>query len=400
MSSLGKTAYPYCLYIRSLDLTNLSELLSDPAFQRVAQGEFFADDMRDFLFQTIAIPRLKIKKIDAVATIQKVGESIAQFTSESVERNGGTASLEELSGDISKEALLQWIKHFQRLKSLTIWTGSNLDESLADVIKSNCPDFQSLSVWEGTGHHVDANLAAFFERLPSDTLRSFSLISYNYIGPETFLSLNNHHASLRYLMLGSLEPPAIKALSYLKGCDALEMIDLQDARGTLDLEATENDIYLEIIAWLTSCKNLKTISLTNFVNGPKILTSVCLQEAIKLQSLKLVKYMFTGNQDFHRSLTQQPSLETLYLKSDSEGSFRDDLDTFAASVRELKNLTVLNIVDTPDYWSTSEIQIIALSLSKVCPVSQFLKPSFAWQLAVFWLFHESGISRVLNSLTN
>ena len=48
-SSLGTTAYPYCLYIRSLDLVNLDLLLNDVLFQRGVQDSVFSDDMSQFL---------------------------------------------------------------------------------------------------------------------------------------------------------------------------------------------------------------------------------------------------------------------------------------------------------------------------------------------------------------
>ncbi len=47
-SSIGHTLYPYCLYIRSLDLRNLADLLLDPLFRDISQS-FFADDMVQFL---------------------------------------------------------------------------------------------------------------------------------------------------------------------------------------------------------------------------------------------------------------------------------------------------------------------------------------------------------------
>lgn len=47
LSSLNKTAYPYCQYIRTLDLRDLRELLEDPEF-RLNFGEY------DKLFRKLA----------------------------------------------------------------------------------------------------------------------------------------------------------------------------------------------------------------------------------------------------------------------------------------------------------------------------------------------------------
>lgn len=48
-SSIGITAYPYCLYIRVLDLRNLADLIMDPVFQNVALDSFFDGYMAQFL---------------------------------------------------------------------------------------------------------------------------------------------------------------------------------------------------------------------------------------------------------------------------------------------------------------------------------------------------------------
>lgn len=42
LSSLGKTLYPYCLYIQSLDLRNLVYLLEDDIFRNNFQDMFFS----------------------------------------------------------------------------------------------------------------------------------------------------------------------------------------------------------------------------------------------------------------------------------------------------------------------------------------------------------------------
>jgi hypothetical protein len=48
-SSLRETLYPYGLYIRALDLRNLSDLLEDPKFRDVALDSFFAGGMAQFM---------------------------------------------------------------------------------------------------------------------------------------------------------------------------------------------------------------------------------------------------------------------------------------------------------------------------------------------------------------
>jgi hypothetical protein len=365
LSSLGRTAYPYCLYIRSLDLSNLKELLEDSIFTKSLYNQFFEGEMNALVKVQGTITRRPKLRPSSIILIDKVGDLICRYTGESAERNGGTAALEEVSGEIQKESLPKWIRWLPRLRSLSLWRGNILNGTVADVIKSHCPDFESLTLLMGVGDEVDANFSSFFSGLRSNTLRVLLIHSSNDAGPETFLSLNNHHASLKHLTLGSLKVPALKSLSLLRGCTAIESLELEDMTGSIDLEATENDTFLEIIAWLTSCKQLKSIILKNFVNGPQILTSVCLEHAIKLDSLTLEGYMLAGNQDFHRALAHQTSLTSLELRGDAEEFFRDDIDTLLNCLCQLSNLKYLNILDISDYLKTSEIQFLALHLSKV-----------------------------------
>jgi hypothetical protein len=365
LSSLGETAYPYCLYIRTLDLTNLNDLFDDLVFKKDFESKFFEGSMSVLKKSPGATTRRPKLNMNSVAIVDMVGELISKYAGDSAERNGGTAALEELSGEIQKDSLPKWIRRLPRLKALTLWRGMVLNADVADAIRDHCPDFKSLTLYFGLGKEVDTNLSHFFMGLRSNTLRSLQVISFHDCGPQTFLSLNNHSTSLRHLSLGNLQGPALSSLSLLKGCTAIETLYLQDLLGRTDLEATENDVYLEFISWLKSCKQLKNISLENFVNGPRILTSVCLEHTIKLDSLHLAKYTLAGNQDFHRALAHQTSLTSLHLKGEHEDSFRDDIDTLVTSLGKLKNLKYLNILDISDYFSTSEIQQLALSLPKV-----------------------------------
>lgn len=105
-------------------------------------------------------------------------------------------------------------------------------------------------------------------------MRSFSAISAKTVGPETLLALNNHSQSLKTLKLNGLESASIKALSVLKPCNAIEMVAIVDAEGHVDLETTENDVFLAVVEWLGSCKNLHIVHFTNVLSAPAILTQV------------------------------------------------------------------------------------------------------------------------------
>lgn len=60
----------------------------------------------------------------------------------------------------------------------------------------------------------------------------------------------------------------------LKPCNALEMIEIVDAEGYVDLEKTENDVFVAVVEWLSSCKNLRIVHFTSVVSAPAILTQI------------------------------------------------------------------------------------------------------------------------------
>jgi hypothetical protein len=247
---------------------------------------------------------------------------------------------------------------------MTLWDGGVLNESVATAITSSCHHFDDLTIFtseSGTDH----DLATFFSALRQHSLGSFAVLSTNVVGPETLLALNHHSQSLRVLKLDGLRSDAIKHLSLLEGCIALESLDLQDAEGLINLEATENDIFLEVVAWLGKCERLRDLHLKNFVSGPAILTQVCLRDNIKLRELEVEGYTLAGSKDFHAALAHQTSLESLKLKADSEDAFRDDIDTLVSAICELKNLKDLNLLYTSEYFRTPEIMLLAANLKNL-----------------------------------
>lgn len=369
LSSLGKTAYPYCLYIRTLDLSNLDDLLNDSLFRDTIQETFFEGDMRDFMKTLNSVVKTRKskyrQKLAAAAIIDMVGESISSFAGESAKRNGGSAALEKLAGNISKGALPRWISRLSRLKSMTLWDASILDDSIADIINISCLAFDTLNFFYCRGDDADADLASFFVALRSNTLRALEVISYNSLCEQTFISLSNHQDSLRHLTLGSLTPSDIKALTFLRDCTAIQALQLQGQTGMTDLDVIDRDILLEIVSWITSCKQLKCISLENFANGPEILTSVCLEKAIHLDSLSLSGYLLRENTDFHRALAHQTTLESLRLNADPDESSSEDSEVLVSSICKLKKLKYLNLLNTSEHFKTIEVRILARHLPKV-----------------------------------
>ncbi|KAL3425604.1 hypothetical protein PVAG01_02395 [Phlyctema vagabunda] len=372
-SSLGITAYPYCLYIRSLDLGNLSELLEDVIFRESIMDEFFSKDMAAFykVFENSTKRKTKsgrsYLRLNIPLVVDAVGESITNYISQSAGRHHNSAALEELKGSVSTGAITRWTGRLSRLRSINLWDGASLDHTVARSITEHCYDFQELTIYlcVPSRDRPDEDLASFFSGLRSQSLQALSVMNASTLGQLTLSSLSNHSKSLRVLDLGSLSADAVKNLSLLRDCVVLETLNLTDSEGLVNLEATENDVFLDTIGWLRHCDKLTNLSLSNFVSGPAILKPLCLNDTTRLRSLSVVDYSLVGSQDFHRALSQQTSLESLNLKADAEDAFRDDIDTLISSICQLTNLTYLRLVGTSDYFSTPEIKALASSLKKL-----------------------------------
>ncbi|KAG9236613.1 hypothetical protein BJ875DRAFT_215154 [Amylocarpus encephaloides] len=364
-SSLGTTAYPYCLYIRALDLRNLADLLHDGMFYTTsAYNSFFRGEMTQFSAHKDTPMKQKTRnnkkgacvRFNVPGVLDRVGESITNFVFESAKENKYTAALEDISGHISATALPIWTSRLSKLKSMTLWDGSALNEKLAVSMAQTCFYFDDLTFKACLKNQdVDGRLASFFNGLRADTLRSFNALNANSVGPETLLALTHHAKSLKSLKFGGLKSEAIKSISNLQGCDTLECLEIVDADGLINLEATENDVFIEMIEWLGRCDSLRDLQLTSLVSSPEILTQICPKDNIKLRSLVVHDYNLIGNSEFHRALAFQTSLENLDLKADADGAFRDDIDALVDTLCTLSNLRCLKLISTSDYFTSSEI---------------------------------------------
>jgi hypothetical protein len=166
------------------------------------------------------------------------------------------------------------------------------------------------------------------------------------------------------MLILNIRTDAIKNLALLQGCLALEVLALKDYYGSINLEATENDVFLDLVQWLQKCEQLRELYLNNFVSAPSTLTNVCLNNNTRLRKLEVVgsNYTLTNNHEFHRALSHQTSLESLRLTADPEGAFGDDIEILISSVCQLTKLTYLDLSGTSYYFRSAQIRLIATSL--------------------------------------
>ncbi|KAL2396905.1 hypothetical protein ABEF93_004614 [Exophiala dermatitidis] len=344
------TYKPYCRYIKTLDFRNLSFMLEDPKFTGNVRKAFFADDLQAFHFPKREYNRLGV---DVVATVNAIGEAVT----------AKTTFLEEIDGHISPGFLPRWISRSPKLETMVLWKGDALVNGAGAAIAQCCEKFQNLTIHEWSSLDADDAFATFLHELRPNTLAYFEMISFNSLGRRTFLALGRHK-TLRQLHLGNLNLEAMANLDALKDCTEIHTLKLDDNYGTVQLETLNNDVFLEVVNWLSSCTKLRDLSLKKFLDGPAILSRVLYSPQVKLTKLSLEGYtvQHTNAQLFHSALAEQKSLESVWLKGNGEDTTPDDLHIMVEALCNLTNLKELVLKDVSDEFSEDHIVSLALSL--------------------------------------
>ncbi|OCK96253.1 uncharacterized protein K441DRAFT_657639 [Cenococcum geophilum 1.58] len=341
-SSLDATLFPYCRYIKTLDLRDLSYLLEDDKLKGKIAKNFFTGELSRFHI-TMDTPARKsgrrMVRLNVTSIIDAIGEVVTQHT----------PMLEQISGQLLSHALIRWAPRLPRLHSLELRDGKALENELVYAsIHTNCPQFDALSIYSWYGDDRDHKLSEFVGGIRAQSLKYMETISDAGIGAETFLALNSHSESLKELRL-CLRTEALPHLSLLKGCTALETLKLEDSDKRTDLEKTQNDVFLEVIAWLRECTNLRNISITNFLSASSIILPLLLEDNIHIQRLEVDSYLVKDNGAFHQALThQRSSLRALDLKGDGDDIFRDDVEIFVDALKTLTELRELKLRGVSD----------------------------------------------------
>lgn len=357
-SSLNATYKPYCLYIRSLNLDNLKDLLQEGNFSGKIEQDFFAGELQDFyLRKELVMPQLskgrqKFRLLDIMPVLHAVGEAITKKT----------MLLEELRGPISREFLPQWIRRLPRLQVLHLQQGHVLTAEAQNAIRENCPLFKSLELYAWTEAKADEHLAALLST--TSGWQTFELYSGSDIGRMSLTAMNHHTSTLTSIKLLGLNDDAVKSLGCLKECTALQKLELEASRSVVRLEDLENDAFLEIVAWLSNCCNLKKLALENFYDGPAILAQTLAARKFNLTSLSLKNYIASGDKAvaFHTAISEQPSLQKVYLNGDGEETTYEELQVLVDALSRLSSLQVLALNQMSDNFTDHHITTLALNL--------------------------------------
>lgn len=276
--------------------------------------------------------------LDRISSVDSIGEVVTQQT----------PVAEQITGEILPSALVRWIPRLPRLRSLQLWDGAAVgDERIANLITVHCPGFDDLSIFRWDGDDTDHQLSVFMSGLPPNRLRGFETISQTGIAAESFLALSSHADSLKELKL-HVNSDTLPHLGLLKGCNNLELFELEDANGNVDLEKMQNDVFLDMVVWLRDCHKLRTLSFAKFHSAAALLGQVLFNDKIHLEHLHLDSYVVKDQKTFHLALANQTTLTRLSLRGNSDLITYEDRSTFVESICQLKELRDLKLVFVSD----------------------------------------------------
>ena len=197
-------------------------------------------------------------------------------------------------------------------------------------------------------------------------MKTFKARSADGLNSQTFFALSQHGASLEYLQLESIHADAMPNLSKLSGCTNLKSLILAErAPAIQDLEKRFNGTFLEVVAWLRECKELREIWLNNFLSGPAILTPLLLESNIRLTSLTLDRYVMNQSTEFHQALASHVSLQRLFLSGEGVDVGDPNNEILVESLCALENLKELQLRDVSDGFMNHHIVRLAQSLLKL-----------------------------------
>jgi hypothetical protein len=375
-SSLNKTYRPYCLFIRSLNLDNLRDLLQEGRFTGKIEHDFFADDLQDFYLrkESIFAQRLKSRQkslvIDLLPVLHAVGEAITKKTT----------LLEEIKGPIQQGFLPKWIWRSPRLQGLHLQQGHALSDEAQDAIRENCPFFKSLRLYAWTEANADARLANLLST--TSGLQNFELYSGSDIGRLSLTAMNHHARTLTSMKLLGLNEESVKSLGCLRECTALQKLELEAYRTSVCLEDLENDTFLDIVCWVNGCCDLEELSLQNFYDGPSILAQALITRNFDLTSLSLKNYTAQGEKAaaFHSAISEQPNLQKLFLNGDGQDTSYEELQVLVDALGRLPKLRVLVVNQISENFTDFHISSLAENLPSL---ETFYPSGFAITDSVF-----------------
>ncbi|KUI56923.1 hypothetical protein VP1G_04318 [Cytospora mali] len=351
LSSVGRTFYPYCLWIKSLGLSDLDQLLQDIARDPKRRKLFFNGHMSEFEIIDGSVKTRAGKPVLGIQTIvEKVGDAITKFAQDASEKQNKSVQLTSLEGaNLPTPLLSVWTSRLSTLTTLSVRDGSVLTAEVAESIRQNCPSFRELTCYNIRGATVDQNMSEFFRGLREDSLENFRVLSANEIGLGTLEGLMHHSRCLRSLELSSLGNTSLPFLHLLSSCQYLEELKIEASiPSPPSTWAPAGEDPLAIVAsWLKECKTLKRLSISKLAGASKLLSDVLGSPDLRLRELDVE--LIDDEEAFYSALGHQADLESLVFRSNAEvpdpnGARHDKLIDSICSCKKLKDLDIMQKV--------------------------------------------------------
>ncbi|THW25587.1 hypothetical protein D6D23_04208 [Aureobasidium pullulans] len=367
LSCTEETLFPYCHYLRVLDLRDLHELLDDDKFRGKIQQNFFSGSLARFNITSQTRGKTRaLRSSNMRQTVVAIGDAIVK----------AAPMLEELTEPILSEyniftsALPRWAPDLSRLRSLELWDGKTLgDETIQNLLHEHCPHLNRINIYQWRDDDSDSQLARFLNHMPKNTLQWFENIGECGIGIETCKAFSTHARSLKFLSL-AVPDKGIEGLGLMQDCTAVETLKLRDTQAPHDLKEMHKDTLDGMIEWLKQCTKLREVNLTDFVSAPDILTPALSEEGIDLEDLQIsakddCMYVLRDHQDFHAAIGLQTKLQSLVLKSDPDPLEPAARNQLCEALCELSDLRYLELTRTSDYFQDDQLQLIGENLLKL-----------------------------------
>ena len=370
LSSLGKTAYPYCKYVRAMDFSDLKSLLEDSKFRDKYTKSFFSDDLARFYVEAETPTKQRsgrgkaAPKLLADAVVERIGDAITQHT----------PLVKEITGELSRPALQQWIPRLPKLQQLWLWHGAAL-LGTGPAIARHSSNFKSLKFYQWLTEDADEGLAALLHELRPDSFEALEIFNLSKLGTAFAAALDAHARSLVELRLGGIDTAFLRALPAREPFAALRtlhgdfsyMVRLGAGSGSNEVGGPLTDAeYSACSAWLCRCINLSDLKITGSLDNPKLLQPILRDPNIRLTSLEVHHYAAAHAREFHFALRcQADSLRSLCLRGDGEGC---DAAVLLESLYNLERLAELRLHGVADVFGNSHY----VSLSRCMPLLEEL----------------------------
>ncbi len=139
-SSLGKTLFPYCCWIKALKLGNLFSQLEDLARGNPGlKAQFFSPPLDKLQM------RGKGRALNLEAIIVEVANLVTDCIRTSANQEDKRVGLTSLEGLYLPTANLpKWVSSLSSLTSLSVRDGSVLNSDVACALRANCPAFREV----------------------------------------------------------------------------------------------------------------------------------------------------------------------------------------------------------------------------------------------------------------